>query len=57
MEIQLEYSNFNEEAEWYLAESRLANGEKTAAKELFTKIKNQKGFYSKQAEKNLKNWK
>lgn len=55
--LQLEYSNFSEEAEWYLAESRLANGEKTAAKELFTKIKNQKGFYSKQAEKNLKNWK
>lgn len=55
--LQLEFSNFNDEAEWYLAESRLANGEKNAAKELFVKIKNQKGFYSKQAEKVLKNWK
>lgn len=55
--LQLEFSNFNDEAEWYLAESRLANGDKTSAKELFIKIKNQKGFYSKQAEKVLKNWK
>lgn len=55
--LQLEFSNFNDEAEWYLAESRLANGDKNSAKELFVKIKNQKGFYSKQAEKVLKNWK
>ncbi|MDR0800996.1 tetratricopeptide repeat protein [Fluviicola sp.] len=55
--LQLEFSNFNEEAEWYLAQSRLANGEKSLAKELFLKIKNQKGFYSKQAEKVLKSWK
>lgn len=55
--LQLEFSNFNDEAEWYLAESRLANGDKSSAKELFIKIKNQKGFYSKQAEKVLKNWK
>lgn len=55
--LQLEFSNFNEEAEWYLAQSRLANGEKTLAKELFLKIRNQKGFYSKQAEKVLKGWK
>ena len=55
--LQLEFSNFNDEAEWYLAESRLANGDKNSAKELFIKIRNQKGFYSKQAEKVLKNWK
>lgn len=55
--LQLEFSNFNDEAEWYLAESRLANGDKNSAKELFVKIKNQKGFYSKQAEKVLKSWK
>ena len=55
--LQLEFSNFNDEAEWYLAESRLANGDKNSAKELFIKIKNQKGFYSKQAEKVLKTWK
>ncbi len=55
--LQLEFSNFNDEAEWYLAESRLANGDKNSAKELFIKIRNQKGFYSKQAEKVLKTWK
>lgn len=55
--LQLEFSNFNDEAEWYLAESRLANGDKNSAKELFIKIRNQKGFYSKQAEKVLKIWK
>nr|WP_294861798.1 tetratricopeptide repeat protein [uncultured Fluviicola sp.] len=55
--LQLEFSNFNDEAEWYLAESRLANGDKSSAKELFVKIRNQKGFYSKQAEKVLKTWK
>ncbi|WP_430403972.1 tetratricopeptide repeat protein [Fluviicola sp.] len=55
--LQLEFSNFNDEAEWYLAESRLANGDKSSAKELFVKIKNQKGFYSRQAEKVLKTWK
>ncbi|AEA44478.1 tetratricopeptide repeat protein [Fluviicola taffensis] len=52
--LQLEFSNFNDEAEWYLAESRLANGDKHSARELFSKIKNQKGYYSKQAEKRLK---
>ncbi|TSJ39018.1 tetratricopeptide repeat protein [Fluviicola chungangensis] len=55
--LQLEFSNFNDEAEWYLAESRLANGDKNSARELFVKIRNQKGFYSKQAEKVLKTWK
>jgi TolA-binding protein len=55
--LQLEFSNFNDEAEWYLAESRLANGDKNSARELFVKIRNQKGFYSKQAEKVLKSWK
>lgn len=55
--LQLEFSNFNDEAEWYLAESRLAKGDKNSAKELFIKIRDQKGFYSKQAEKVLKSWK
>lgn len=53
--LQLEYTNFNEEAAWYLAQSLLANGEKAAAKELFMKIRSQKGFYAKQAETFLKN--
>lgn len=53
--LQLEFSNFNEEATWYLALSRLANGEKTEARLLFQEIKEQKGYYAKQAEKELKN--
>lgn len=55
--LQLDFSNFNEEAEWYLAQSRLAKGEKQLAKEMLTKIKNQGEFYAKQAEKILKTWK
>lgn len=52
--LQLTFSNFNEEASWYLAQSLLANGEKTSAKELLTVIRDQKGYYAKQAEKMLK---
>jgi TolA-binding protein len=52
--LQLEFSNFNEESMWYLAQSRLANGEKNAAKELLQNIREQKGYYAKQAEKALK---
>lgn len=55
--LQLEFSNFNEESMWYLAQSRLANGEKNAAKELFQTIREQKGYYAKQAEKALKDLK
>lgn len=52
--LQLSFSNFNEEASWYLAQSLLANGEKTSAKELLIVIRDQKGYYAKQAEKMLK---
>lgn len=52
--LQLSYSNFNEESSWYLAQSFLANGEKNSAKELLTAIRDQKGYYAKQAEKLLK---
>jgi len=55
--LQLNFSNFNEEASWYLAKSRLANGEKALAKELFKAIKDNKGYYHKDAEKVLKDWK
>ncbi len=48
-----EFINFNEEAEWYLAKSYLANGEKEKAISLFKKINNEKGYYAKQAEKFL----
>lgn len=52
--LQLSFSNFNEEATWYLAQSFLANGEKNKAKELLVVIRDQKGYYAKQAEKLLK---
>ena len=52
--LQLNFSNFNEEASWHLAQSFLANGEKNSAKELLVAIRDQKGYYSKQAEKLLK---
>jgi|GEM_PF-1171540 len=55
--LQLPFSNFNDEASWYLAESLLANGERNEAKELFTVIRDQKGYYAKQADKVLKGWK
>lgn len=45
------YSNFSEEAEWYLAKSLLANGEKHEAKKLFEIISNSKSYYSSQAKK------
>jgi hypothetical protein len=52
--LQLSYSNFNEEASWYLAQSFLANGEKSNGKELLVTIRDQKWYYAKQAEKLLK---
>lgn len=55
--LQLNFSNFNEEASWYLAKSRLANNEKAAAKELFITIRDNKGYYSGNAAKVLKDWK
>jgi len=55
--LQLSFNNFNEEATWYLAQSLLANGEKNNAKELLTTIRDQKGYYSKQADRLLKGMK
>lgn len=55
--LQLQFANFNEEATWYLALSKKANGEFPAAKELMELIKAEKGFYAKQAEKELKSLK
>lgn len=43
------YSNFNEEAEWYLALSYLAKGEKSKAKSIFEMIVKNDSYYSKQA--------
>jgi TolA-binding protein len=54
--LQLPFSNFNEESSWYLAQSLLADGEKSQAKELLIVIRDQKGYYSRQAEKVLKSW-
>lgn len=43
------YSNFNEEAEWYLALSYWAKGEKQKAKSIFEMIVKNDNYYSKQA--------
>lgn len=55
--LQLAYSNFNEEAFWYLALSKKANHETEEAKLIFNQIKTFKGYYSKAAEKELKDLK
>ena len=55
--LQLDFANFNEEALWYLAKSKQASGNTADAKQLFLEIRNQKGYYSKQAEKELKSLK
>jgi TolA-binding protein len=54
--LQLEFSNFNEEALWYLALSKKANNEHDNAKALFIQIKDYHGYYSKAAERELKGY-
>jgi tetratricopeptide (TPR) repeat protein len=51
--LNSKYTNFNEEAEWYLAKSLQANGKDSDAKEIFRKIADGNGYYAKQAEKLL----
>lgn len=46
--LDSEFNNFNEEAEWYLAKSYQANGNKEKANELFKQIREGGGYYSKQ---------
>lgn len=52
--LQLPYSNFNEEAEWYFVKSKINAKETEEAKVILSQIIEQKGYYSKQAEKLLK---
>ena len=52
--LNSEFNNFNEEAEWYLAKSYSANGQNEKASQLFKKISENDGYYSKQALKFLK---
>ena len=47
--LNLEFINFNEDVDWYLAKSYLANNENEKAKVILNKIQAQKGYYSKQA--------
>ena len=47
------YSNFDEEAEWMMAESYTKLGNKTAARTLYKKISEGGGYYAKQAGKKL----
>ena len=49
--LDSEFINFKEEAEWYLAKSYLTNGDKEKAAKLFNKIKENGGYYAKQAGK------
>lgn len=51
--LDSEFINFNEEAEWYLAKSYLADGNKDKANNLFKKIRDNGGYYSKQAKNNV----
>ena len=48
------FDNFDEEAQWYIANAYELKNEKSKAREWFLLIVNQKGFYAKQAEKMLK---
>lgn len=52
--LQLPYSNFNEEAEWYFVKSKVNAKETEEAKVILSRIIEQKGYYGKQAEKLLK---
>lgn len=47
--LQSKYSNFNEEAQWYMAKSLLASGNKKEGIELLEIIVKQNGFYSGEA--------
>jgi tetratricopeptide (TPR) repeat protein len=47
------FSNFDEEALWYMAQAYSANGESKKAKELFQVIYKQNGFYAEQAFKKI----
>ena len=48
------YSNFYEEAEWYVAKGLLAQGKKDKGAELLRAIVSAGGFYAKQAEAEIK---
>jgi len=54
--LNLEFINFNEEVDWYLAKSYLANDENEKAKVILNKIQSQKGYYSKQATQLILNY-
>lgn len=47
---------FREEAEWYLALTRIKSGNKEEAKKLLSKIVSEKGFYSEKARVQLENF-
>jgi tetratricopeptide (TPR) repeat protein len=52
--INSKYSNFYEEAEWYLAKNLLAQGNRDKGVELLRAISNAKGYYAKQADAELR---
>jgi len=48
------YSNFDQEAIWYLGQSYELSAQHSKAKEIYTQIINQGGYYSEQAKQRLK---
>ena len=48
------FSNFDEEAQWMMAESYEKKGMKSKAKQLYTTIASENGFYANQAKEKLK---
>lgn len=51
--LDSKFTNFNEEAKWYLAKSLLADGQKEKARALFREIEKANGYYASQAKKIL----
>lgn len=49
--VDSKYTNFAEEAEWYMAKSLLAGGDKSRAIAIFQKIAGNNSYYSSQAKK------
>ncbi|MBI1836893.1 MAG: tetratricopeptide repeat protein [Flavobacteriia bacterium] len=48
--LKSEFSNFNEESEWYLAKSYFQMGNKEKAKQILESIKKKAGYYANQVE-------
>ncbi len=54
--LKSEFNNFDEEAQWMIANSHENSGASDKAQEIFAKIERNGGFYAKQAKEKLKNY-